>query len=213
MSATIIVTGTDTGVGKTVFSAGLAQLLDGEYWKPIQAGLATETDSDTVRRLSGLPSERILFEAWRLRTPASPHWAAEIDQTPIDPESLSLPVSSRPVIVEGIGGLLVPLTRRTLLIDVLARWGAPTVLCARTSLGTINHTLLSIEALRRRVIPLLGVAFIGDPHPDNERTIAAMGIVPILGRLPRLDPLTRDSLLEAFSRAFSADAFLGRDAR
>jgi dethiobiotin synthetase len=208
VNATIVVTGTDTDVGKTVFCAGLARLLDGVYWKPVQAGLDGETDSEVVRRLSELPADRILPEAWRLRTPASPHWAAELDGVAIDPSRLTLPVSTRPVIVEGAGGLLVPLTRRELVIDVLARWGAPTVLCARTRLGTINHTLLSIEALRLRAIPLLGIAYIGDAHAENERIISAFSGVPVLGRLPHVDPLTPSTLHSAFASAFSRESFM-----
>jgi dethiobiotin synthetase len=208
MSSAIIVTGTDTNIGKTIFSAGLTRMLNGAYWKPIQSGLDGETDSEVVRRLAELPEERVLPEAWRLKTPASPHWAAELDQVMIDPDALTLPKIERTLIVEGAGGLLVPLTRSTLFIDVFARWRAPVVLCARTSLGTLNHTLLSIEALRRRAIALLGVAFIGDAHPDNERVVAAMGGVRVLGRLPRLDPLSAASLSTAFARAFSRDAFL-----
>src|SRR6202034_2600021 len=115
---------------------------------------------------------------------ASPHLAAERDGVSIDPEALILPSIARPLIVEGAGGLMVPLTRRMLFIDVFARWGVPVVLCARTGLGTLNHTLLSLEALQRRDISILGVALIGDPHVDNERTLAAMGGVPVLGRLP-----------------------------
>lgn len=207
MSAAIVVTGTDTDVGKTVFAAGLTGLLDGAYWKPVQAGLEGETDAQVLARLSGLPAERILNEAWRLRTPASPHLAAELDGRVIDPHALEIPQASRPLIIEGAGGLMVPLTRSTLLIDVLARWRAPVVLCARTCLGTINHTLLSLEALRRRDIPLLGVALIGDAHPENERIIAAMGAVPVLGRLPHLNPLTPHSLKVAFAAAFRRDAF------
>lgn len=208
MNPTIVVTGTDTDVGKTVFCAGLTRLLDGAYWKPVQAGLEGETDSQTVRRLALLPPDRILPEAWRLRTAASPHLAAEHDQVRIDPARLELPAIARPLIVEGAGGLLVPLTRSSLLIDVLARWRAPTVLCARTRLGTINHTLLSIEALRARAIPLLGVAFIGESHPENERIIPALGAVPHLGRLPPLEPLDAATLWAAFQAAFAPAAFL-----
>jgi len=204
----IIVTGTDTDIGKTVFCAGLTRLLGGTYWKPIQAGLEGETDTDTVRRLAELPKDRLLAEAWRLKMPASPHWAAENEGIAIEPSALTLPALSTPLIVEGAGGLLVPLTRSTFLIDVIARWRTPTVLCARTGLGTLNHTFLSVEALRRRGIPLLGVAFIGDAHPDNERTIASMGPVRVLGRLPRLDPLTPATLASAFEEGFSRDAFL-----
>jgi dethiobiotin synthetase len=207
MSSAIVVTGTDTDVGKTVFCAGLTRLLDGVYWKPVQAGLADETDAAVVRRLAELPADRVLPEAWALHTPASPHLAAEIDGVEIDPQALALPPANRPLIVEGAGGLLVPLTRRTLLIEVIAGWGAPVVLCARTRLGTINHTLLSIEALRRRAIPLLGVAFVGEAHPENERIIGSIGKVSILGRLPHLEPLTPQTLAAAFARAFTRESF------
>ena len=208
MSARIIVTGTDTDIGKTVFCAGLTRLLNGAYWKPIQAGLTGETDSEVVRRLAELSEDRVLPEAWRLRTPASPHYAAERDQVEINPGALTLPVIERPLIVEGAGGLMVPLTRRTLYVDVFARWGAPVVLCTRTSLGTINHTLLSIEALRQRAVPLIGVAFIGDAHLDNEQVITTMSGVRVLGRLPRLEPLSAGTLSAAFAKAFSSDMFL-----
>lgn len=208
MTARIVVTGTDTGIGKTVFSAGLTRLLDGYYWKPVQAGLGGETDAQAVRRLSALPADRILPEKWRLKTPASPHLAAELDGVEIDPADLSPPSVARPLVIEGAGGLMVPLTRRELIIDVLNRWKSPVVLCARTTLGTLNHTLLSIEALQRRGIPIIGVALIGDAHPDNERTLGAMGGVPILGRLPRLNPLTPHTLAAACAAAFQREIFL-----
>jgi dethiobiotin synthetase len=207
MSARIVVTGTDTGIGKTVFSAGLADLLGGVYWKPIQSGLAEGTDSQVVARLGRLPSERILPEAYRLSEPLSPHRAAEIDGVAIDVGRLMPPATERPLIIEGAGGLMVPLDRRTLFIDVFERWGIPVVLCARTSLGTINHTLLSIEALRRRSIPLLGIAFIGGQIPDTERVIAEIGKVRVLGRLPHIDPLTPDALRSAIRSSFDASAF------
>jgi dethiobiotin synthetase len=210
MSSAIVVTGTDTDVGKTVFCAGLTRLLEGTYWKPVQAGLADETDAETVRRLAELPPDRVLAEAWALHTPASPHLAAEIDGVEIDPDALVLPPSERTLVVEGAGGLMVPLTRRMLLIDVIARWGAPVVLCARTRLGTINHTLLSIEALRRRAIPLLGVAFVGEAHAENERIIGSLGKVPVLGRLPQLDPLTPAALAAAFTQAFERESLSQR---
>lgn len=208
MSARIVVTGTDTNIGKTVFAAGLTAMLDGLYWKPVQAGLDGPTDSQTVASLSELPPERILREAWRLGTPASPHLAAALDGVAIEPEALAPPKVDRPLVIEGAGGLLVPLTRSSLFIDVFAKWGFPVVLCTRTGLGTINHTLLSIEALRRRSIPLLGVAFIGAAHEENWRIIAEMGEVPILGRLPRLDPLTPKALSTAFRENFRAADFL-----
>jgi dethiobiotin synthetase len=204
----IVVTGTDTGIGKTVFAAALAGALDGYYWKPIQSGLDDETDSETARRLSNLPTERILPERYRLKTPASPHLAARIDAVEIDVEQLDLPSTTRPLIIEGAGGLLVPLTRGVTYIDVFARWRMPLVLCARTTLGTINHTLLSVEAIRTRGIPLLGVAFIGDDNNDSEDIIVALGRTRRLGRLPFLMPLTADSLRAAFSAGFDVKDFL-----
>ncbi|MER8758017.1 dethiobiotin synthase [Mesorhizobium sp. M0976] len=207
MSQTFVITGTDTGIGKTVLAAGLVRLLNGAYWKPVQSGLDGETDTQTVVRLAELPPERIVPEAWRLVRPLSPHRAAELDGVLIDPDRLVLPITARPLIVEAAGGLMVPLTRKILFIDVFARWRAPVVLCARTALGTINHTLLSIEALRRRDIRLLGVAFIGDPMPDTECTIAAIGKVRVLGRLPFLDPLGPDTLLSAMAAHFDMVPF------
>lgn len=207
MSRTFVITGTDTGIGKTVLSAGLAGLLDGIYWKPVQSGLDGQTDSEAVARLAELPPERLLPEAYRLSQPLSPHRAAELGGVEIDPDRLILPEVARPLIVEGAGGLMAPLTRKTLFIDVFARWRAPVVLCARSALGTINHTLLSIEALRRRDIPLLGVAFIGEAMPDTERTIAELGEVRVLGRLPFLEPLAPATLRGAMASHFDMTTF------
>jgi dethiobiotin synthetase len=212
MTLRIVVTGTDTGIGKTVFAAGLTRLLDGFYFKPVQAGLDGETDTAVVQRLCGLSADRTLPEIFRLKTPASPHLAAERDGISINTESLVLPSVARPLIVEGAGGLMVPLTREVLFIDVFARWGAPVVLCARTTLGTLNHTFLSLEALQRRGIPVLGMALIGDAHRDNERILGAMGKVPILGRLPHIDPLTAQSLQASFSAAFRREPFIAAGA-
>jgi dethiobiotin synthetase len=117
-------------------------------------------------------------------------------------------VQGRTLIIEGAGGLLVPLNRSFLQIELFARWGAPVVLVASTRLGTINHSLLSIEALQRRRIPLLGVAFVGDENADSERTITTMGGVRRLGRLPHLDRLDAASLGSAFAANFRATDFL-----
>jgi dethiobiotin synthetase len=207
MTLKIIVTGTDTGIGKTVFAAGLTRLLDGCYWKPVQAGLDGESDSAVVRRLSGLSADRVLPETWAFRMPASPHLAAERDGILLDPTALILPSVTRPLVIEGAGGLMVPLTRKVLLIDIFAGWGLPVVLCARTGLGTLNHTLLSLEAMRRRGMTIVGVALMGDLHTDNERTLAEFGKVPILGRLPRLDPLTPQTLRAAINASFLRESF------
>lgn len=202
MTQRFIVTGTDTGVGKTVVAAAYAGALGASYWKPVQCGLEDGGDSARVRALSGLSQDRILPETYRFAMAASPHRAAEAEGIAVSTIRLKLPDVTGPLVVEGAGGLMVPLTREALLIDVFASWRLPVVLVARTALGTINHSLLSIEALNGRNIPILGVAFVGDEMPDTERTVCEMGGVRRLGRLPHLDPLDRRSLAAAFAARF-----------
>ena len=197
-----VVTGTDTGIGKTIFSAALAQATRAPYWKPIQSGLEDETDTEVVARLAGVP---VLPEAHRLVTPASPHRAAEIDGVTIDLESLAPPPGD--LIVEGAGGALVPVTRTSLYADLFAKWQIPVIVCARTSLGTINHSLLTIEALRARGVPIHGLAFLGDAVADSEAIIAEISGIRRLGRLPIIDPLTRESLSTAFAASFNLADF------
>ncbi|TZG29200.1 dethiobiotin synthase [Sphingomonas montanisoli] len=204
---TLVVTATDTDVGKTVFSAALTAAIDGCYWKPVQAGLDDGTDSERVARLSGLPADRILPEAYRLKTPASPHFAAAIDNVLIEPEALTPPACDRRLVIEGAGGALVPLTGGILYADIFARWRYDTIIVARTSLGTINHSLLTIEALRNRDVPILGIAFVGDANEDSEATIAAIGRVKRLGRLPHLPTLDPASLRTAFAENFRIEDF------
>lgn len=208
MTGRIVVTGTDTGICKTIFSAGLAGFLGASYWKPVQAGLQEETDAQLVARLGGLPANRIVPERYRLRTPASPHQSAAIDGVRIDPAALDVPdVGERPLVIEGAGGLMVPLNDNTLYVDIFERWRLPVVLCARTALGTINHSLLSVEALRKRGIDIIGIAFIGDGNPESERAICEIGRVCRLGRLPWLSPLTSDALQAAFGDSFRREDF------
>jgi dethiobiotin synthetase len=204
MKPRFVVTGTDTDIGKSVFSAALVQALGAKYWKPVQSGLESETDTAFVERMvtgSTLP------EAWRLVTPASPHLAAEIDGVEIDTGALTPPHIDAPLVIEGAGGALVPVTRHVLYADVFARWQIPVIVCARTALGTINHSLMSIEALRSRGVPIHGIAFIGDAVPDSEATIAAIGKVRRLGRLARLEALTPETLATGFGEGFNLSDF------
>ena len=203
----IVVTGTGTDIGKTVFAAGLTAALDGCYWKPVQAGLDDGTDRERVRTLSGLSDNRLLPEAYRLATPCSPHRAAEIDGVAIDVDNLKPPACDRPLVIEGAGGVLVPLTRTVTFADIAAHWRLPTVLVAATTLGTISHSLSAIEALRTRGVVIRGVAFVGDANEDSEATIAAMGGVKRLGRLPILDPLDPTTLAKAFAAHFDLADF------
>ncbi|MGV1682658.1 dethiobiotin synthase [Sphingopyxis sp. NJF-3] len=202
MTRRFVVTGTDTGIGKTVFSAALAGALGLPYWKPIQSGLEEESDSETVARLAGVP---LLPEAYRLKTPASPHLAAEIDGVTMDPDRLTPPAGD--LLIEGAGGALVPVTRTLLYADLFARWQIPVIVCARTGLGTINHSLLTIEALTSRGVPIHGLAFLGDRQEDSEAIIAAISGVRRLGRLPIVDPLTPENLAAAFASNFELADF------
>ena len=198
----LVVCGTDTDVGKTVVSALLVQGLGAHYWKPVQCGLDNgEGDRDRVQRWLDWPVERILPEAYRFLDPVSPHWAAELASgdpqqpgPPIDPARLALPDVDGPLVVETAGGLMVPLRRDLLQIEQLQDWGLPVLLVARSGLGTLNHTLLSLDALRQHGIPVLGLLLNGPDHADNPRTLEQIGGVPLLGCLPPLQTLSRTSL-------------------
>lgn len=199
----LVIAGTDTDVGKTIVSALVVQGLGARYWKPVQSGLADGSDGARVQELLALPAERLLPEAYRFAAPVSPHWAAEREGVRIDPATLALPAVEGPLVVECAGGLMVPLSRGDgeregepgmLQIDQIRRWGLPVLLVARSGLGTLNHTLLSLEALRQRAIPVLGLVLNGPLHPDNPRTLEAMGGVPVLAQLPPLEPLSAEGL-------------------
>lgn len=206
MAAGYVITGTGTDIGKTVFAAGLAGLIGADYWKPVQTGIADGApgDREAVAALCGAAT---LPEVYRLAAPLSPHRAAELEGIEIDPGRLGVPRTDRPLVIEGAGGVLVPVTRQLLSADLFAAWGLPVILVAATGLGTISHSLTAIEALRARSVPLHGLAFVGENNPDNIATIAAFSGARVLGRLPRLDPLDRASLSAAMARHFDPRDF------
>ena len=207
LKQSFVVSGTDTDIGKTVFCAALVGVLDAYYYKPVQAGLDPPSDSDFVAQYSQVAAEKILPERYRLNTPASPHIAAEIDGIEITPEDLVLPTVDGPLVVEGAGGLMVPLNRSELFLDQFARWQLPVILCARTSLGTINHTLLSVAALKQAGVPIHGIAFIGHENKDSQQTIIDFSQVRNLGRLPWLKKMTPKTLRQAFVDNFDIKEF------
>ena len=206
-SPQIVVCGTDTDVGKTVVSAWLVQGLNAHYWKPVQSGLEDGGDRGRVQTLLQLAPDRMLPEAYAFQQPVSPHWAAELDSTMLNPEALVVPHGSAPLVVETAGGLMVPLTRQWLQIDQLQRWGLPIVLVARSGLGTLNHTLLSLEALKRRQMTVLGLILNGPAHADNPATLEHFGGVPVLAHLPPLAPLTAESLAREWRRQHLSSKF------
>ena len=188
------VTGTDTEVGKTLVSAWLLTQLDGSYWKPIQAGTVPTTDSATVQSLAELPVSRVLPEAYLLPEPMAPHEAARRANIAMDMEKLKLPPHDGLVVVEGAGGLLVPIVDGAYMIDLADALDLPIILVARSTLGTINHTLLSVEAIRRRGLPLAGVVISGPETPHNRAAIERFGKVEVIAEIPQLETVNRDTL-------------------
>ena len=197
----LFVTGTDTGVGKTVVSAALLRRYGEEaplrYWKPIQTGVPPDDDTAEVRRLAAGAGGEVVDGGIRLPDPVSPHLAAARAGETIDLEPLVARAAGEPDarwIVEGAGGLLVPINRFALMADLIGRLGLATLVVARSTLGTINHTLLTLEALRARSLAVAGVVMVGDPDRDNREAITRYGRVDVLGELPRLEPLSAAAL-------------------
>ena len=192
----LIVCGTDTDVGKTIISTLLVQGLNAIYWKPVQSGIENGGDTNTVRKILNLSDDRWMPEVYKFNTPVSPHWAAEKDNELINTNKLSIPLIKRPLIIETAGGLMVPLTRNFLQIEQIRIWDLPVILVARSGLGTLNHTLLSLEALKARNISIKGIFINGPFHEDNPKTLEQFGKIPIIAQLPLLEELTPDSLKE-----------------
>lgn len=211
MPSRFFVTGTDTGVGKTAVSAMLCAALDAIYWKPVQTGTREGTDRATVMRIAGLPRTRTRPEVYRFRPPVSPHLAARLAGEKIQLRKISLPkiAAGENLIAEGAGGVFVPLNETDLTTVLMKHLGLPVLLVARTSLGTINHTLLSIAALRSARLNLRGVIMVGKAYVENQKAIEHYGDVRVLGRLPFLSRLERGALIKAFHRHFDRNGFNG----
>jgi dethiobiotin synthase len=188
------VTGTDTDVGKTLVSAWLLTHLDASYWKPVQAGVLPETDSARVRRMAEVSPERILPEAYLLTEPIAPHEAARRAGIEIQMAKLVPPATDGLLVIEGAGGLLVPLTDKAYMVDLATELHLPLILVARSTLGTINHTLLSLEAIRRRGLHLAGVVINGPETPHNRAAIEHYGQVEVIAEIPWLDVVNRSTL-------------------
>jgi len=186
----VFVTGTDTGVGKTVTAACLARAWQAGYWKPVQTGTATgDDDTATAAALAAIPADRVAPPAYAFGAPLSPHAAAEREGGRIDLAMIALPNCADPLVVEGAGGVLVPLNARDFMVDLMAKLALPIVLVARSTLGTINHTLLSLAALRARALPIAGVIMNNPPDVGNRTAIEQFGQVRVLAELPPAAPL------------------------
>ncbi|MEM6271905.1 MAG: dethiobiotin synthase [Bacteroidota bacterium] len=198
-----VVVGIDTDAGKTVVAALLCLGLEADYWKPVQAGREPMTDTGRVREITGLPEDHFHPEAYCLAWPASPHAAAAQEGIRIAAEKIVLPVTPRKLVIEGAGGLMVPLREDYMYLDLLAEWKLPVVLVVRTYLGSINHSLLSIAALRRNAIPILGLVFNEGGRPESEGVIERYSGIEVLGGVPELDAVNAETL-RAVWRSWSA---------
>jgi dethiobiotin synthase len=203
----LFITGTDTGVGKTLLSSVLVSALDRDYWKPIQTGASEGTDRETVIKSAGLPVNRVHPEAYIFDPPVSPHLAAEWQNTEINIEGIQRPSAARALVIEGAGGILVPVNSHFFMLDLARHLKTPLVIASRTALGTINHTLLTINAIRSAGLQIAGVVMIGEENKDNRCAVERYGNVPVIGWIPRLERIDRETLRSVFQRHFDARAF------
>jgi len=200
----LFITGTDTGVGKTLVSAVLTAGLRAEYWKPIQSGLTEITDLQRVKEMTGLPDAHFHREIYRLKRPCSPHASAASEGVQIRLDAFKVPArrASRHLIIEGAGGIMVPLNDSQFMIDLMRKIGAPVLLVASSGLGTINHTLLSLKQLRREGLEVYGVVMNGPKNSSNREAIEHYGRVSVLAEVEPLEEINPKVLWKVFNRAF-----------
>lgn len=196
----LFVTGTDTDIGKTVVSSVLTQKLQADYWKPIQSGDLDNSDTNKVKHLVENTKTFFHQESFRLNTPASPHLAAKIDNVSIHLKDFKLPKTTNSLIVEGAGGLMVPINEDHLVIDLVKHLDIPVILVSKNYLGSINHTLLSVDALTKRHISIAGIVINGDQNEETERIIEVHGKVNILGHIPTLNNLSSETISNAANK-------------
>ncbi|TSD66788.1 dethiobiotin synthase [Inquilinus sp. KBS0705] len=190
----LFVTGIGTGIGKTVVSAILVEHLKADYWKPIQSGDLDDSDTKKVKSLVTNSVSVFHPEAYTLTQPYSPHKSAALDGISIDERQIILPQTDNHLIIEGAGGLMVPLNNHFLMIDLIKQLGAEVILVSQNYLGSINHTLLSIDTLKQRNIPVKGIIFNGDTDSYSEDYILSYAAVKLLGRIPMLTDISKNEV-------------------
>ena len=191
----VFITGTDTEIGKTLVSLGLCLHWKADYWKPIQTG--QPTDSDFIKKF--LPSKKVYPSSYQFKVPLSPNQASFKENKKIDLKNIQPPKSSC-LVVEGIGGVYVPLNNKHTVLDLIQHINYPVIVTARSGLGTLNHTLLTLKILKQRKIKILGVILSGTPHPDNKRDIEKWGKIPVILELKVLKSITKKTLLNQFKK-------------
>lgn len=210
MSSSYFITGTDTNVGKTVLSALLCAALPARYWKPIQTGASEGTDRQQVVSWAEISGDHALPETYIFDEPVSPHLAAEYAGTEVHLSRITVPEygSTLSLIVEGAGGVLAPINSHQFMTDLMLHLKLPVIVAARSTLGTINHTLLSLKALQAAGIQVRGVVLIGPENPENRDAIEHFGKVGVVGQIPMLKNIDRQVLCDVFAKKFQQEAFL-----
>ena len=188
------ITGIGTDIGKTIISAILVEKLQAEYWKPIQAGNLKDSDSHFIQKFTNC--KKIHPEQFILTEPMSPHAAAKIDNLNINLYEFKIPATNSPLIIEGAGGLMVPINDNDLVLDLIKHFNIPVIIVSKNYLGSINHTLLTIEVLMKNNIQIKGVIFNGDSKPETERIIELHTGIPILGKIPTIEKITKESIIQ-----------------
>ena len=200
----IFITGSDTDIGKTVISGILLAGVDAEYWKPIQSGIEDMTDTEWLQEKTGLPKSHFHEETYRLKRALSPHASAAQEGIRVDMEAFHMPRNnkSRHLVVEGAGGLMVPLNEESFMLDLMKKLDIPVLLVTSSRLGTINHTLLSIEHMRRHCLDLLGVVINGAKNQSNREAIEYYGKIDVWAEIEPLTEINPKTLKRTFHRCF-----------
>jgi dethiobiotin synthase len=178
------ITGTDTSVGKTLFCSILMDKFLYDYWKPIQTGNKNDNDTIYIKKICKIPSNRFYKPAFSFRKSLSPHQAAKYENVSINLNNIKKPITNNPLIIEGIGGILVPLNNKNLIIDLIKKLKFPVIIVSRSTLGTINHTLMTIKILRQNKIKIYGVVLNGVMNKKNAQSIEHFGKVKVLAQIP-----------------------------
>lgn len=196
LPSNIFITGIGTGVGKTLVSAVLCEALEADYWKPVQCGNLENTDTQFVRSVVSNKHSHFHKEAFRFAEPASPHFAALKEDTLVEIENLSLPVTKNRLIVEGAGGLLVPLNHELVVFDLIQFFKLPVIVVVRNYLGSINHTLLTCQFLESQGVEIMGIVFSGQNFNDNQEIIQHFTQLPVLGNIDEAASIDKEFVLK-----------------
>ena len=200
-SRNLFITGIGTDVGKTVVAAILTEALEADYWKPVQCGSLEDTDSDFVRRMITNSTSFIHPETFRLTAPMSPHAAAKLEEVKIHLRDFKLPHTNNNLIIEGAGGILVPLNEKRLVIDLIEYLDAEVIIVIRNYLGSINHSLLTIAAAKQKKLKIAGIIFNDTPNEESEHVIINHSKLKLLGRILPEKQFTKE-IIKLYSNQF-----------